>query len=380
MNCKKCDISGTVVLRRKDYYCGNCFITNINHKFRACIGKNRAISPHEKVLVCLSGGRSSTVLLDMIYNGITISNHKKLRMTPFFLHLIDNNKNSEQIANTVVRQCKQYDFEVFMIHMSEYVSNSTNLPEPNSIPANNYEAELQAMLGSMTATVRNDFVVKIRRHLSIRIAEQLQCHFIFTAETTATLAINLLSNLTVGRGAQVQDDVSFCDARDGKVKILRPMKDISKEELIYYIKINNLNPIDQIDVKENSLQSVIGTFVTELQDSFQATISTICKTADKIGTDAGEETNQQCVLCECDLRMKNNKLTALDATNFSKMVSERSNNIHSNNDKLENLGDQESMKSMFPFINERLCYGCSRNYLEMDHCKLPCYIQKTLQS
>ncbi|XP_073957441.1 cytosolic thiouridylase subunit 2 isoform X2 [Choristoneura fumiferana] len=325
MNCKKCDISGTVVLRRKDYYCGNCFITNINHKFRACIGKNRAISPHEKVLVCLSGGRSSTVLLDMIYNGITISNHKKLRMTPFFLHLIDNNKNSEQIANTVVRQCKQYDFEVFMIHMSEYVSNSTNLPEPNSIPANNYEAELQAMLGSMTAT-------------------------------------------------------SFCDARDGKVKILRPMKDISKEELIYYIKINNLNPIDQIDVKENSLQSVIGTFVTELQDSFQATISTICKTADKIGTDAGEETNQQCVLCECDLRMKNNKLTALDATNFSKMVSERSNNIHSNNDKLENLGDQESMKSMFPFINERLCYGCSRNYLEMDHCKLPCYIQKTLQS
>ncbi|KAI8438493.1 hypothetical protein MSG28_010982 [Choristoneura fumiferana] len=201
MNCKKCDISGTVVLRRKDYYCGNCFITNINHKFRACIGKNRAISPHEKVLVCLSGGRSSTVLLDMIYNGITISNHKKLRMTPFFLHLIDNNKNSEQIANTVVRQCKQYDFEVFMIHMSEYVSNSTNLPEPNSIPANNYEAELQAMLGSMTAT-------------------------------------------------------SFCDARDGKVKILRPMKDISKEELIYYIKINNLNPIDQIDVKENSLQSM----------------------------------------------------------------------------------------------------------------------------
>lgn len=79
------------------------------------------------------------------------------------------------------------------------------------------------------------------------------------------------------------------------------MKDISKEELMYYVNINNLNPIDQIDLKENSLQSVIGTFVTELQDSFQATISTICKTADKIGTHAEEQTNQQCVLCEVSL-------------------------------------------------------------------------------
>lgn len=130
-----------------------------------------------------------------------------INFTLFLAFSDSNNKNSEQIANTVVSQCKQYDFEVFMIHMSEYVQNCTDLPEPNSIPANKHEAELQAMLGSMTATVKNDFIVKMRRHLSIRIAEQLQCHFIFTAETTATLAISLLSSLTVGRGAQVQDDV-----------------------------------------------------------------------------------------------------------------------------------------------------------------------------
>lgn len=83
---------------------------------------------------------------------------------------------------------------------------------------------------------------------------------------------------------------------------------------------------------------------------------------------------------QSDLRMKNNKLTALDATNFSKMVSERSSNTDGNNDILKNLGDQQSMKSMFPFINEHLCYGCSRNYLEMDHSMLPYYIQKTLKS
>ncbi|XP_063548664.1 cytoplasmic tRNA 2-thiolation protein 2-A [Cydia strobilella] len=383
MNCKKCESPGTVVLRQKDRYCENCFTNGINHKFRAIIGKNRAIPPNEQVLVCLSGGPSSSVLLDMVFNGISMSNHKKLRITPCFVHLIDSihDKNADKTANIIINQCKQYDFQIYVIHLSEYVQAHTNLPEANCVlaTANKNEVEFQAMLSSMPVTVRNDYFMKIRSNLLVRVAEQLQCNYIFTAETTATLAINLLSNLTMGRGAQVQDDVSFYDGRNESLKILRPMKDISKEELDYYIKIKNLHPADQSIFQQNSLQSVIGSFVTELQDSFPATISTICKTADKIGTYNNNQPNEKCVLCKSILRTKSTKLTALDATNFSRVVSLQS---PSNADfkEIEHQANYSNEKSMFPYVNDRLCYGCSRNYLEIDNSTLPRYIHDAIQS
>lgn len=87
MSCKKCNLPKTVILRNKDFYCNDCFMTSTNHKFRACLGKNKVLSPNERVLVCLSGGVGSTVLLDLIQYGTSLDNTKKLRIVPFFLHL-----------------------------------------------------------------------------------------------------------------------------------------------------------------------------------------------------------------------------------------------------------------------------------------------------
>lgn len=79
------------------------------------------------------------------------------------------------------------------------------------------------------------------------------------------------------------------------------MRDISKEELNYYVNIKKLNPSINNNVKENSLQSVITAFVTDLQESFQATISTVCKTADKIGVHDEQEEVEQCAICKVNI-------------------------------------------------------------------------------
>lgn len=76
------------------------------------------------------------------------------------------------------------------------------------------------------------------------------------------------------------------------------MKDISKEELDYYVNIQQLVPISSTNVKSNSLQSVISSFVSDLQQNFQATISTVCKTADKIGDCDEDKANKRCIICK----------------------------------------------------------------------------------
>ncbi|CAH0592433.1 unnamed protein product [Chrysodeixis includens] len=298
MICKKCASPMAVILRKKDHYCENCFILSTNHKFRACIGKNKVLSPNENVLICLSGGVGSAVLLDLVHHGISLENNKKLRIVPHFIHLFDD--NVPEVSDAILKKCQKYNFDIYFVHLSDYLNNNTQLPEVNQIVALKEDDKIKftRLLNCMPSTAANDYLLKVKRHLFIKYAKQLNCSAIFTAETTNTLAINLLCNLAIGRGSQVQNDVGFCDVRDEKVKILRPMKDISKEELDYYVKIKKLVSITRTNVKSNSLQSAISSFVSDLQQNFQSTISTVCKTADKIGDYEEDKASGKCVICK----------------------------------------------------------------------------------
>lgn len=86
---------------------------------------------------------------------------------------------------------------------------SSELRESNYLPSKNIklEEEFSNYINKMPSTISNDMYPKIKRSLFIRYAKLLGCNFIFTAETTTTLASNLLSNLALGRGSQVQNDV-----------------------------------------------------------------------------------------------------------------------------------------------------------------------------
>ncbi|KAM3967916.1 cytosolic thiouridylase subunit 2 [Aphomia sociella] len=325
--CKKCEDHGTIILRKKDYYCDTCFLTSINHKFRSCIGKNKILRSNENILFCLSGGAASTVLLDLVHNGISLDNHKKLRVTPYALHLIGpgNTEENVKVANSIIKTCKSYNFNVYVVHMAEYVRDNSIAENINVIPAMDSDSQNKfcTILNSLPPTARNDFLMKVKQNLYIRSAKELCCKFVFTAETTTTLAINLLSNLTVGRGSQVHNDVGFCDKRDDEVTILRPMREISSEELDQYLNTKQIGPVHDCNVYDNSLQSVIKSFVSDLQENFQATVSTVCKTADKIGVYDDKKDENKCVLCESVFSGCTSKVSALEATNYSKIISSK---------------------------------------------------------
>ncbi|KAJ0182538.1 hypothetical protein K1T71_001907 [Dendrolimus kikuchii] len=355
MICKKCNNDeSTVLLRKKDYYCEKCFINNTNHKFRACIGKNKLFSSQENVLVCLSGEEGSTVLLNLISNGLCLENHKKLRINPIFLHLYNNN----DIAEKVIEDCKKHDFVVYVVNISDYMSTTIDLPEPNSLPKLNVGTNNTVnIFNNLPATAFNDMFIKIKRTLFIKYAKVLHCNFIFTAETTGSLASSLLSSIALGRGSQVEDDIGFIDNRDD-IKIVRPMKDISKEELHFYIKIKKLNIQHHYDMKKNSLQVLINNFVSDLQENFPSTISTVCKTAEKLGVasdNADNESNHKCKICESVLNIPDGRLTALQATDFSRIVSLQKPSKINTHDKNVIKIVQENQHSMFPYISAAKC-------------------------
>lgn len=74
------------------------------------------------------------------------------------------------------------------------------------------------------------------------------------------------------------------------------MKDITEEELQHYVKLKDLRPVNAEHIRKSSLQFAIKTFVSDLQQNFPATISTVCKTADKIRSI--EKKTKRCQLCK----------------------------------------------------------------------------------
>lgn len=112
-------------------------------------------------------------------------------------------------AQKIIDQCRKQNFNIHIAQISEYMKPSSELLEPCCIPSKNIklDEEFSNFINKMPSTISNDLYPKIKRSLFIRYAKLLGCSFVFTAETTTTLASNLLSNLVLGRGSQVQNDV-----------------------------------------------------------------------------------------------------------------------------------------------------------------------------
>ncbi|XP_023939475.1 cytoplasmic tRNA 2-thiolation protein 2-A [Bicyclus anynana] len=364
MICRKCDAPATILIRKEYWYCNTCFITNTNHKFRACLGRSKTLSPNEKVLICLSDSTSSMVLLDLVQNSISLNGTKKLRVIPFFLHIIETaTEDSIRTAKLIIEQCNKYNLDIYIVDINEYYSTNNILPDINVLPQTKSET-LNNMRMNVSATIYDDVIVKIKRTLFLRIASELSCKIIFTAETTTQLAKRLLTNLAIGRGSQVENDIGFADQRDKSIKILRPMKDISNEEIEYFLKVKQISKIQNSSNTKIGLQSVVDNFVLDLQKNYPATVSTVCKTADKLGSAENTTETQNCTLCQSNITFKSSKLTAVEATIFSRQMCTNKAGV---NDKIEVMQSiTEDKNPMFPSIYKTLCYGCSRNFSELD--------------
>lgn len=113
------------------------------------------------------------------------------------------------ITNTLIEKCRHYKFHMYAAHISEYVLKNTEIVEVNTIPPVNSKAkrEFEALIENMPISSKDDFLMKVLRELFIRYAKILKCSYVFTAETSDTLAMNLLLNISNGRGSQVQHDI-----------------------------------------------------------------------------------------------------------------------------------------------------------------------------
>ncbi|KAK6617290.1 hypothetical protein RUM44_005621 [Polyplax serrata] len=375
--CRSCANKSLVVLRRKDAYCKECFLASETHKFRAALGKTKMMKPQDNVLVACSGSQSSMALLHLLHSGVTEKHHKKLLFKVNIIFIEEGAlfklSDEERInsVNEVKQLIEEYNFPTYISTISDYFSETHLVGNCLEINKKNDEQLVKLFDSVKSVTSKEDLLSVLRHNLILKLATKLNCSKIFTAEVGDNLAVKLMNNFSLGRGEQASFGTGFCDDRLTHCKILRPLRDFLCKEIVFYNKFHNINYIASRTFttglqNNSSIQKLTEAFITNLQVDFPATVYTIFRTGEKLGTNSisDKKTELFCLLCHDELRTKsNNEYSAVDALNISwgtpKVGCSESEESSCCGECIDGAGDGVSWTFNGKKIKENFCYGCA---------------------
>jgi len=315
------------------------------------------------------------------------------------------------LRHKIAEETKASGFNGYAVSMGQVLNEEDDLDIKPMNQEINYENDtrLRAILANLSDdTSRMDFLSQMHRRLLLLAARKLNCNKIFVADSAVDIATKVLGDVCLGRGAQLSTQANFCDARCADIKILKPMRDFTQQELVYYSEYHKINSVKSMKsgTPATSIQALARNFTTELESQFSGTISTVCRTAEKISprNNVQQNVEDNCALCDArlDFVPSGNDMTAMRAIEISKIVSSKCVNIsssdneengesnsflpHSDNDGYCNDNAECNCKSnrkeqvTTEDVWRHLCYSCRRIFQNSEIlCNLPSSLLFTVQ-
>ncbi|NXH98361.1 CTU2 protein, partial [Pachycephala philippinensis] len=361
-----------------------CFREYFVHKFRAMLGKNRVIFPGEKVLLAVSGGPASSAMVRQVQEGLSREAAKRLRFVPGLVYVEEGavrGQSPEQREQTLAQMetlLQATGFPYHLIHLEEALELPPSILQPgpehsgppgpsykeavdsfiqqqrqdgdsgSSLPGHSTQdrpagpsgtprlpdaAQTQELLRGFeaagTATAREELLQMLRTHLIVQTARDRGYAKVMMGESLTRVAIKLLTNLSLGRGAYLAVDTGFTDQRHGDVMVVRPMRDYTAKEIAFYNRFFSVPtvivpPLFTKRREKPSIHQLVERFLVGLQEEFPSTISTVyryggsmwgcwgwgglgcthtprcgCRTGEKLSPEPAKASSesQRCLLC-----------------------------------------------------------------------------------
>ncbi|NWZ74120.1 CTU2 protein, partial [Acrocephalus arundinaceus] len=167
---------------------------------------------------------------------------------------------------------------------------------------------LRAFEAAGTATAREELLEMLRTHLIVQTARDRGYAKVMMGDSVTRVAIKLLTNLSLGRGAYLAVDTGFTDQRHGDVMVVRPMRDYTAKEIAFYnffygVPTVIVPPLFTKRREKPSIHQLVERFLLGLQEEFPSTISTVYRTGEKLSPEPAKASSesQRCLLCLCGL-------------------------------------------------------------------------------
>lgn len=322
--CRRCGAEPFIILDKIHIECQSCLLESCNKKLRSTIGKSKLMKNNDPILIAYSGSASSTALMDLIKNSIEFNFRREQKFRPSILHvdtqsICDPDQSTQQrLANldtflnethVSYPQWPLYWTTVEMItremncdssgsskpfHL-KYDGNLTEISSSKLLFDSHALNCLRTTMLNLDLTDKQHYIRKSVSDLITQVAESInrsaarpddKFRCIFTASSGTQLANNFLVDVILGEGATCHSTVSICDNRPG-VPIVRPMRDFSKKEIVFYLRAKNLKHKTQTNFatltdNKASIQKLTESFLSKLSSDYPSTYSTLLRTGNKL--------------------------------------------------------------------------------------------------
>lgn len=317
--CAKCKEASPSISVRNIEYCQGCFINATIHRFRTNFLKIK--TPKEpKVLLAVSGGPSSTCLLELFTpfaKGDSNPNRPLQFPSVVVCHvnqsvlLSESNNLKDQIS--ILAESYGFPFVSFdletLFESGQYSSLHSNVMLVESIDSLKSNKELlKKCINVDSVTAREDLFRILTMRSLVKVAKQQGCNIIILGENATLLAIRTISLTSRGRGANLSNNLGLSsiigtgESKDS-ITVLRPLRDTLAKEIGLFNEFKSIKSFSNgclttgMD-KRVSIERMTADFITNLQSELPSTVSTITKTAFKIHSNSKLiKTADVCNLC-----------------------------------------------------------------------------------
>lgn len=393
--CQRCKTEIAVLVSRKEKFCKGCFLRFIrgkqrkqmqDEKYKVKYGKNELNSPKQKVLLTLSCGVSSLVLLDVMASLLKeqYDMHKGkqgfelvvLNINEYELRSLD--RNVKDVLKQLVERFKPINFTYKILSLESYVLGQSLLEK--IVLNGDFTAYSQSLNKDKKYTLsellslcpnkssKEDLLTIIYDELILRTAYFESCETILYGHSMTRIANEIIALTVKGRGSSIYQTVSdhTVKFRNKDFKIMFPLRDVLFAEIIAYSKLSELDiftvesikPVSKI-TKNMTIRDLTTNYFNQLDATgYASTASTVVKTGDKLGVPKFEEESSICQVCGTEIHQDpKDWLRRITVNKSAPLETDEEKEYAEQYKKAFNLIEEGTGGRQNTPIN--ICYGCT---------------------
>ncbi|EFC49684.1 predicted protein [Naegleria gruberi] len=285
------------------------FIQSNHKQFK--INLNEKIAKGDTVLVCFSGGMNSTSLANLLHNCVSPNPNWKLHFKWEYLFV---DVTGALGLNSEERESVRQQVRDFCTNLDE----SNNIIHIRSIEDMLFDGDEQRMKDFIfrqfnTMSVHEDLISQMVKTCIYKFAVEKNFKQVLTGESANHMAINVLSEISKGRGYIVPLQIvledktmnnvpSFNPETDPVITYIRPVRSFLSNELAMYnhwtgikkyVFVKNLTT--KAGARQSTINRLVEDFISMLQKDFPSTVHAILRTIEKLKVP--DQNKIRCSMC-----------------------------------------------------------------------------------
>ena len=279
--------------------------------------KGTSVGPEKKLLVPISGGVSSALLLQILDSQVQRQLAGRGRAA-YDLHVLlidtsqlDGNLRASDTSDSLRQHFPSHTFSRCNLH-EVFVDDKDIFPALKSLgfEGRPHEPERESlerlMASASTSTSRSELLQLLLTRLIVRHAKSLNCESVLWGHSDSRLAAKALSNVAKGRGSALP--LEICDGMSPwGLHFQYPLRDLFKSELELYASLlpDELSgcsvpdppPATNISIRNTSIDELLSNYITSQGEKYPSIMANVVRTSSKLQVHQSTTSDTQCILC-----------------------------------------------------------------------------------